>query len=50
MFKKILVPTDGSLLSEKCIQAAVKFSASLGAKMVAIPAAFKAGIDLANQP
>ena len=36
MFKKILVPTDGSPLSEKCIQAAVKFAASLDAKMVAI--------------
>jgi nucleotide-binding universal stress UspA family protein len=39
MFKKILVPTDGSPLSEKAIQAAVKFATEVSAKLVAISVA-----------
>jgi nucleotide-binding universal stress UspA family protein len=36
MFKKILVPTDGSELSEKALVAAVKFAKQLGASVVAL--------------
>jgi len=39
MFKKILVPTDGSSLSEKAIDAAVKFAAGIDAKIVTISVA-----------
>lgn len=39
MFKKILVPTDGSPLSEKAVDAAVLFAASIDAKIVAISVA-----------
>jgi nucleotide-binding universal stress UspA family protein len=39
MFKKILVPTDGSPLSEKAADAAVAFAASIDAKIVAISVA-----------
>ncbi|WP_151445634.1 universal stress protein [Lacisediminimonas profundi] len=36
MFKKILVPTDGSQLSERAIEAAVSFASETGASLVAI--------------
>jgi nucleotide-binding universal stress UspA family protein len=39
MFKKILVPTDGSPLSEKAAHAAVIFAAGLDAKIIAISVA-----------
>lgn len=39
MFKKILVPTDGSSLSEKAADAAVLFAAGIDAKIVAISVA-----------
>lgn len=39
MFNNILVPTDGSPLSEIAIRAAVKFAAETGAKIVAISVA-----------
>lgn len=39
MFRKILVPTDGSPLSEKAIKAAVDFAAEINATLVAISVA-----------
>ncbi len=39
MFKKILVPTDGSALSEKSANAALKFASSMGASVVGLAVA-----------
>ena len=39
MFKKILVPTDGSPVSEKSAKAAIEFAASTGASVVALSVA-----------
>lgn len=39
MFTKILVPTDGSPLSEKAVTAAVDFAGQVGAALVAISVA-----------
>lgn len=39
MFKKILVPTDGSPLSEKAINAAVEFARETGGELVALSVA-----------
>jgi len=39
MFKKILVPTDGSALSEKAINAALELAGEIGASMVAVSVA-----------
>ena len=39
MFKKILVPTDGSALSEKSAKAAIQFAATNDAKIVAVTVA-----------
>jgi len=39
MFKKILVPTDGSSLSEKASSAAIKFAAEVAAAIVTISVA-----------
>lgn len=39
MFKKILVPTDGSALSEKSAKAAIQFAAANGAAIVAVAVA-----------
>lgn len=39
MFRKILIPTDGSELSEKAITAAVDFARQAGATLVAISVA-----------
>jgi nucleotide-binding universal stress UspA family protein len=39
MFKKILVPTDGSDLSEKAIYAAVEFAHTNGSEIIAISVA-----------
>lgn len=39
MFKKILVPTDGSPLSEKAISAALEFARKMDASVVAIAVA-----------
>lgn len=39
MFKKILVPTDGSPLSEKSAKAALEFAASQGASVVGLAVA-----------
>lgn len=36
MFKKILVPTDGSELSEKAVLGAARFARQLGASLVAL--------------
>ena len=36
MFKKILVPTDGSKLSKQAVKAAVELAAEVGAKVVAL--------------
>lgn len=36
MYKKILVPTDGSALSKKAIRSAVELAATLGAEVVAL--------------
>src|SRR5439155_14390896 len=36
LYKKILVPTDGSPLSKKAIRSAVELAATLGAEMVAL--------------
>ena len=36
MFKTILLPTDGSLLSQTAIDAAIKFAASCGSKLIAL--------------
>jgi nucleotide-binding universal stress UspA family protein len=36
MYKKILVPTDGSALSKKAIKSAVELASSLGAELVAL--------------
>ncbi|MDO8300248.1 universal stress protein, partial [Lacisediminimonas sp.] len=39
MFKKILVPTDGSELAEKAVKAAVEFARSGGGTLVAVSVA-----------
>ena len=39
MFKKILVPTDGSPVSEKSAKAAIEFAAATGASVVALSVA-----------
>ncbi len=39
MFKKILVPTDGSALSEKSAKAALEFAAAQGASVVGLAVA-----------
>lgn len=39
MFKKILVPTDGSALSEKSANAALTFAAGMGASVVGLAVA-----------
>ena len=39
MFKKILVPTDGSALSDKAVQAALDFAAATGASAVGLSVA-----------
>jgi nucleotide-binding universal stress UspA family protein len=39
MFKKILVPTDGSPLSEKSIYAAVEFARANGSEIIAVSVA-----------
>lgn len=39
MFKKILVPTDGSTLSEKAINAALELASEIGASVVAVSVA-----------
>jgi nucleotide-binding universal stress UspA family protein len=39
MFKKILVPTDGSPLSDKAINAAVEFARTVGGELVALSVA-----------
>lgn len=39
MFKKILVPTDGSPLSEKAVNAAIEFAAGIDAKLVTVSVA-----------
>ena len=39
MFKKLLVPTDGSPVSEKSAKAAIEFAASTGASVVALAVA-----------
>jgi nucleotide-binding universal stress UspA family protein len=36
MFRRILVPTDGSPLSKKAVKSAVELAASLGAELVAV--------------
>lgn len=36
MYKKILVPTDGSPLSKKAMKSAVELASTLGAEMVAV--------------
>ena len=36
MFKHILLPTDGSKLSEKAVQAGIKFAKSINAKITAV--------------
>ncbi|GAB3767157.1 universal stress protein [Ramlibacter monticola] len=36
MYKRILVPTDGSALSKKAIKSAVELAAALGAEVVAL--------------
>jgi nucleotide-binding universal stress UspA family protein len=36
VYKRILVPTDGSPLSKKALQSAVELAASLGAELVAL--------------
>ncbi len=39
MFKTILVPTDGSALSEKAIDAAARFAKSCGARLIGLSVA-----------
>ena len=39
MFKKILVPTDGSSQSQRAVQAAVEFAAATGASLVGLSVA-----------
>ena len=39
MFQKILVPTDGSPLSERAVKAAIEFSAATGASIVGLSVA-----------
>ena len=39
MFKKILVPTDGSPISEKAVRAAIDFAAATGASIVGLSVA-----------
>lgn len=36
MYKRILVPTDGSALSKKAVRAAIQLAAALGAELVAM--------------
>jgi nucleotide-binding universal stress UspA family protein len=36
MYKKILVPTDGSTLSKKAIKSAIELASSVGAELVAL--------------
>ena len=36
MYKKILVPTDGSALSQKAVKAAIRMAAETGASLVAL--------------
>ena len=54
MYRKILVPTDGSALSRKAMRAAVDLASSLGAEVVALNVVpryptsyFEGGIDVA---
>jgi nucleotide-binding universal stress UspA family protein len=55
MYKKILVPTDGSALSKKAIKSAVELASSLGAELVALNVVprypvsyFEGGIDVSH--
>jgi len=55
MYKKILVPTDGSPLSKKAMKSAVELAATLGAEMVAVNVVpryptsyFEGGITVTN--
>ncbi|MGV3654393.1 MAG: universal stress protein [Noviherbaspirillum sp.] len=43
MFKKILVPTDGSALAEKAVAPAIAFAREIGASMVAVAVGEQAG-------
>ena len=36
MYKRILVPTDGSTLSKKAVKSAIELAASIGAEVVAV--------------
>ncbi|MBC5783114.1 universal stress protein [Ramlibacter sp. USB13] len=54
MYKKILVPTDGSALSRKAIRTAVELASTVGAEVVALNVVpryptsyFEGGIDVA---
>ena len=54
MYKRILVPTDGSPLAKKAVDAAVQLAASLGAEVVALnvvpdypTSCYEGGIDVA---
>ena len=55
MYKRILVPTDGSSLSKKAIRSAVDLAASVGAELVAMNVVprypmsyFEGGINVSN--
>ena len=49
MFKKILLATDGSALSEKAAQAAFSFAATQGASVVGLAVAPLLGSTLAGR-
>ena len=56
MYKRILVPTDGSELSERAVQAAVSLASRLGSELVAIYVAarypvsyFEGGITISHE-
>jgi len=55
MYKKILVPTDGSALSKKAIRSAIELASSVGAELIALHVVpryptsyFEGGIAVSN--
>jgi nucleotide-binding universal stress UspA family protein len=49
MFKHILLPTDGSALSERTAQQAIKVAKALGAKITAVRVMGGYDVMLANE-
>ena len=49
MYKHILLPTDGSALSDKAVSKAVKIAAALGAKITAVNVMARTPLDLMDE-